>query len=117
MQEGDDVSQATGLLADVQVLELAQRISGPYCGKILAHLGARVVKIEPPEGDVARDEESQRRDCQHEPTTPEERSHAPAPPVDSPENQTHESLKQEYIRPDRQEAPEMETAVPDWFST
>src|SRR5437762_4758948 len=54
MQEGDDVSQATGLLADVQVLELAQRISGPYCGKILAHLGASVVKIEPPGGDAAR---------------------------------------------------------------
>ncbi len=46
--------QAPGLLAGVQVLELAQRISGPYCGKILAHLGAQVIKIEPPEGDVAR---------------------------------------------------------------
>lgn len=46
--------RAAGLLAGVQVLELAQRISGPYCGKILAQLGAQVIKIEPPEGDVAR---------------------------------------------------------------
>lgn len=48
------VSQATGLLAGVKVVELASRISGPYCGKILAHMGAEVIKIEPPEGDEAR---------------------------------------------------------------
>lgn len=48
------MSQATGLLPGVRVLELAPRISGPYCGKILALLGAEVIKIEPPEGDVAR---------------------------------------------------------------
>ena len=48
------MSQATGLLSKVQVIELAQRISGPYCGKILAHLGASVIKVEPPEGDAAR---------------------------------------------------------------
>ena len=48
------MSQTTGLLSNVQVIELAQRISGPYCGKILAHLGAKVIKIEPPGGDAAR---------------------------------------------------------------
>ncbi len=48
------MSQVAGLLAHVQVVELAQRISGPYCGKILAQMGARVIKVEPPEGDVAR---------------------------------------------------------------
>ena len=36
------------------MLELGQRVSGPYCGKILAGLGAKVVKVEPPEGDEAR---------------------------------------------------------------
>jgi crotonobetainyl-CoA:carnitine CoA-transferase CaiB-like acyl-CoA transferase len=41
-------------LSRVQIIELAQRISGPYCGKILAHLGANVIKVEPPEGDAAR---------------------------------------------------------------
>ena len=48
------MSQATGLLSGVRVVELASRISGPYCGKILAHLGAEVIKVEPPEGDEAR---------------------------------------------------------------
>jgi CoA:oxalate CoA-transferase len=48
------VSHATGLLAGVRVVELARRVSGPYGGKILAHLGAEVIKIEPPEGDEAR---------------------------------------------------------------
>jgi crotonobetainyl-CoA:carnitine CoA-transferase CaiB-like acyl-CoA transferase len=53
-KEGYHVSQATGLLSGVKVVELASRISGPYCGKILAHMGAEVVKVEPPEGDEAR---------------------------------------------------------------
>jgi crotonobetainyl-CoA:carnitine CoA-transferase CaiB-like acyl-CoA transferase len=48
------VSQPTGLLTGVRVLELSPRISGPYCGKILAHMGAEVLKIEPPEGDATR---------------------------------------------------------------
>jgi crotonobetainyl-CoA:carnitine CoA-transferase CaiB-like acyl-CoA transferase len=48
------VSQPTGLLAGVRVLELSPRISGPYCGKILAHMGAEVIKIEPPAGDDTR---------------------------------------------------------------
>ncbi|MEE8305518.1 MAG: CoA transferase, partial [Candidatus Tectomicrobia bacterium] len=48
------MDQAAGLLSGVQVVELAQRISGPYCGKILAHLGAEVIKVEPPEGDEVR---------------------------------------------------------------
>lgn len=48
------MSQATGLLSGMKVVELASRISGPYCGKILAHLGAEVIKVEPPEGDETR---------------------------------------------------------------
>ena len=36
------------------VIEMAEGIAGPFCGTILASLGARVIKIEPPEGDWAR---------------------------------------------------------------
>ncbi len=43
-----------GLLSGVRVLELGEGVSAPYCGKILANLGAEVVKVEPPQGDVAR---------------------------------------------------------------
>jgi formyl-CoA transferase len=41
-------------LVGVQVLELAQGESGPFCGKLLAEFGAQVVKVEPPSGDSTR---------------------------------------------------------------
>ncbi|MFN8525676.1 MAG: CoA transferase [Chloroflexota bacterium] len=41
-------------LAGVRVLELAVGIAGPYGGKLLADLGADVVKAEPPGGDSTR---------------------------------------------------------------
>jgi len=44
----------TGILSKTIVLDLGQRVSGPYYGKILAGLGAKVIKVEPPEGDEAR---------------------------------------------------------------
>ena len=43
-------------LSDVVVLELATGVAGPYCGRLLADLGAQVVKVEPPDGDPARAE-------------------------------------------------------------
>lgn len=43
-----------GALADLRVVELAQGLAGPYCGKLFADLGAEVIKVEPPEGDRAR---------------------------------------------------------------
>jgi crotonobetainyl-CoA:carnitine CoA-transferase CaiB-like acyl-CoA transferase len=43
-------------LDDVVVLEFATGVAGPYCGKLLADLGARVVKVEPPGGDPLRGE-------------------------------------------------------------
>lgn len=43
-----------GLLPGVRVLELGEQITAPYCGKILALMGAEVIKVEPPEGDAAR---------------------------------------------------------------
>ena len=38
----------------VKVLDVGQGISGPCCAKILAQMGAEVIKVEPPEGDLAR---------------------------------------------------------------
>ena len=43
-----------GPLDGALVLELGQVYNGPYCGMLLHHLGAEVVKIEPPDGDPIR---------------------------------------------------------------
>jgi crotonobetainyl-CoA:carnitine CoA-transferase CaiB-like acyl-CoA transferase len=41
-------------LAGVRVLEFANFIAGPFCGMLLGDMGADVIKIEPPRGDLAR---------------------------------------------------------------
>ena len=52
--------------AGVKVLELAELVSGPYCTKLLADLGADVIKIErPPHGDIARRKEPFLNDFPH----------------------------------------------------
>ena len=44
----------TGLIPGVRVVELGAGISAAYCGKVLAGLGAEVIKVEPPGGDETR---------------------------------------------------------------
>ncbi len=45
------------MLTGVRVVECAERIAGPFCGRLLARLGAEVVKVERPgNGDPSRHE-------------------------------------------------------------
>ena len=41
-------------LAGIRVIELANFIAGPLCGTLLADMGADVIKVEPPKGDMGR---------------------------------------------------------------
>ena len=43
-----------GALAGVRVVELGAFVSAAYAGKVLADLGAEVIKVEPPAGDATR---------------------------------------------------------------
>ena len=42
------------VLTDLLVVSLEQAVAAPYCSRLLADAGARVIKLERPEGDFAR---------------------------------------------------------------
>ena len=44
----------TGPLSGIRVLEICHMLAGPYCGLLLADLGAEVIKLETPAGEIAR---------------------------------------------------------------
>lgn len=41
-------------LDGIRVIEVGHMLMGPYCGMLLADLGAEVIKVEPPGGDIGR---------------------------------------------------------------
>jgi crotonobetainyl-CoA:carnitine CoA-transferase CaiB-like acyl-CoA transferase len=53
-KENTEPSPRDAPLAGVHVVEIAQNVAGPFCGRLLADLGARVTKVEPQAGDAMR---------------------------------------------------------------
>ena len=47
-------TQSRGPLAGIKVVEFAGIGPGPFCGMLLADMGAEVIKVEPIEGDRTR---------------------------------------------------------------
>ncbi|MCX5919634.1 MAG: CoA transferase, partial [Deltaproteobacteria bacterium] len=42
-------------LEGIRILDLTRIYAGPYCSMLFADMGAEVIKIEPPEGELIRD--------------------------------------------------------------
>src|SRR6185437_1372630 len=53
-QRADQVEAGALPLAGVLVAEFCNVAAGPFCGMLLADMGAEIVKIEPPDGDMLR---------------------------------------------------------------
>jgi crotonobetainyl-CoA:carnitine CoA-transferase CaiB-like acyl-CoA transferase len=49
-----NLTEATGPLRGIRVIEICSTIAGPACTRLLGDFGAEVIKIEPPEGDPVR---------------------------------------------------------------
>ena len=48
------MSERTGPLEDVTIIDCTMALAGPFGSSLLADLGANVIKVEPPHGDMSR---------------------------------------------------------------
>ncbi|HZC96463.1 MAG TPA: CoA transferase [Bradyrhizobium sp.] len=60
---GIDEGNLTGSLNGLRVLDFSTTIAGPHCTRMLADLGAEVIKIETAEGETMRTRPPMRNDC------------------------------------------------------
>lgn len=54
MRSGAQDDAPRGPLAGLRVIELGHFVAAPFCARLLADLGAEVIKVEPPTGDPVR---------------------------------------------------------------
>src|ERR1700704_5969408 len=59
----NDESHLTGALAGLRVLDFSTTIAGPHCARMLADMGAEVIKIEQVEGETMRTRPPVRNGC------------------------------------------------------